>query len=863
MVSRRRLDNGLTVVLEPQHAAAVVAFQVWVRVGSADETPEEVGLAHLHEHMLFKGTTRRGLGEIARSVEAHGGEINAWTSFDNTVYHVVMASRHALTGLDVLADAVRASTFDPDELTREIEVVAEEIKRSLDMPSRRSSKALFAEAFRAHPYGRPVIGFEADVRAHQRSKVLAFYEKHYRPANIVLSVVGDFDEATLFPHIEALFGGDWGRAGQVEHTRPVEPPLDGCRVALVADDVKEAYLHLAFPIPGVDSPDTAALDVLAMLLGQGDSSRLSLEVRRKRDLAKDVSAWAWTPKEPGLFGVSLVAPPPTVRAALEETVRVLRTMTEATVDEKELGTIISLIEAEAVYQRETVQGLARKLGYYEAVAGGLEKEARYYEAVALVTAESLREAARRYFQFDRAIVTGLLPTGTPLDEGQVRAALAMAKTEEARPLPPRRTTAVARLDVLGTARAQKSGLTVTKLASGATVVVREERAVPLFAVRATYAGGLRAETPAQSGVTALLSRTLTRGTSTLDAEELSHLVDSLAGSLGAAGGLSSMSVRGEFLTKHFAQAVELFADVVNEPAFPEGEVAREKAQLLLDITSRDDRPSSVAMELFAKTLYQRHPYRLSTLGEQTTVAALTVEALKAHHARFMRAEQLTLVVVGDVDTDEVLAFAERRFGRKEAPGLAWPEVPQEGPWSGPRTARVTLKKAQSHLVVGYLGARVTDDWRRPLEVLQTVLSGQSGRLFLELRDRRSMAYSVAAMLREGVDPGSFAVYMGTSPEKVDAALEGVRRELARVRDERVSAVELDRAKEHLIGTHAIGLQRNGARAGVMALDTCYGLGPEASSHYEAQVASVTADEVREVARRVIDFEREASVVVGP
>ena len=863
MASLRRLENGLTVVLEPQRAAPVAAFQVWVKVGSADETPEEIGLAHLHEHMLFKGTHRRGLGEIARTVEAHGGEINAWTSFDNTVYHVVMASRHARQGLDVLADAVRNSTFDAGELSREIEVVAEEIKRSLDMPSRRSSKALFAEAFRVHPYGRPVIGFEENVRAHTRPRVLAFYEKHYRPGNIVLSAVGDFDEEALLKEIDSLFGGDWGRAPVAPSGRPVEPPLNESRVALAYDDVKEAYLHLAFPIPGVDSPDTAALDVLAMLLGQGDASRLSLEVKRKRELAKDVSAWAWTPTEPGLFGVSLVAAPATAGPALEESVRVLRSMAEAAVDESEVATIISLIEAEAVYQRETVQGLARKLGYYEAVGGGLEREARYYEAVAQVTPEALLEVTRRYLHFDRAVVTGLFPNGTPLDEAGVHQVLSMAKTEPSRPLPPRRTTNVARLDVMGSARQQRSGLTVAKLASGATVVVREERAVPLFAVRATFPGGLRYETPGENGLSALLSRTLTRGTSKLDAEELSHLIDALAGSLGAAGGLSSMSVRGEFLSKHFGTAVELFADVVTEPAFPDGEVAREKAQLLLDIASRDDRPSSVAMELFAKTLYQRHPYRLSTLGEEVSVGALSAAALKAHHARFMRPEQLTLVVVGDVDTDEVLSFAERRFGQKTAALTEAPEVPQEGPWDGPRRAHHPLKKAQSHLVLGFMGARVTDGWRRALEVLQTILSGQSGRLFLELRDRRSMAYSVAAMLREGIDPGSFAVYMGTSPEKVESAIDGVRRELTRARDERVSSIELDRAKEHLIGTHAIGLQRNGARAGVMALDTCYGLGPDASSHYAEQIAAVTVDEVRDVARRVIDFEREALVVVGP
>src|SRR3954451_23704279 len=152
MAIRFGLSNGLTVVFEAQHAAKVAAFQVWVRAGSADERPDQAGLAHLHEHMLFKGTERRGPGEIAHMVEAHGGEINAWTSFDQTVYHIVIASQFARTGLDILCDAVRNSAFDRDELAREIEVVCEEIKRSLDTPARRSSRDLFSTAYKVHPY---------------------------------------------------------------------------------------------------------------------------------------------------------------------------------------------------------------------------------------------------------------------------------------------------------------------------------------------------------------------------------------------------------------------------------------------------------------------------------------------------------------------------------------------------------------------------------------------------------------------------------------------------------------------------------------------------------------------------------------
>ncbi|MDP3151575.1 MAG: pitrilysin family protein [Archangium sp.] len=863
MTARYRLPNGLTVVLEQQRHAPVVAFQVWVKVGSADESPEEVGLAHLHEHMLFKGTGRRGLGEIARSIEAHGGEINAWTSFDQTVYHVVMASRHARQGLDVLADAVRNSSFDAAELTREIEVVCEEIKRSLDMPGRRASKTLFGEAFKTHPYGRPVIGFEADVRAHTRERVLAFYGKHYQPSNMVLSAVGDFDEATLRTQVDELFGGEWARAPRPAFHRAAEPDFSGVRVVLQRDDVKDAHLHLAFQIPGVEHRDTAALDVLAMLLGQGDASRLSLEVRRKRSLARDVNAWAWTPRERGLFAASLTTTPATLSEAFEETVRVMATLTRVEAEPDEVETIKALIEAEAVYQRETVQGLARKLGYYESMAGGLEREASYYEAISQVTARQLREVADTYFTFDRAVVTGLLPHETQLSEQRVREVLTHVAANRPATLPARTLAAPTPLRLVGNVRKEKPGTTLHKLDNGATLIVREERAVPLMALRASFHGGVRYETPEESGLTTLLSRTLTRGTSTLGAEAFSHLVDSMAGSLSAIAGRNSMSLRGEFLSKHFDRAFELFADSLQNPAFSDEEFERERTQQLQDIASRDDRPSSLAFELFAKTLWLAHPYRQSTLGEKNTVEQLSPAALRRYHAKWMDPSQMTLAVVGDVDTEVVLERARAALGGTRGGAAAAPTVAPEPAWTGPRESRRTLQKAQTHLVLGFPGARMTDPWRRGLEVMQTLLSGQSGRLFLELRDKRSMAYSVSAMLMEGIDPGSFSIYMGTSPEKVEAALAGIRAELEKLQVDLVTDAELSRAKEHLIGTQGIGLQRNGARAGVMALDACYGLGAEAFLRYPEEIAAVTAEDIRSAAQRVIDFQRQALAVVGP
>jgi zinc protease len=212
--------------------------------------------------------------------------------------------------------------------------------------------------------------------------------------------------------------------------------------------------------------------------------------------------------------------------------------------------------------------------------------------------------------------------------------------------------------------------------------------------------------------------------------------------------------------------------------------------------------------------------------------------------------------------EQVLAFAQEAFGRRRSPASA-PQIPSEPPIAEARTAKKTIQQAQSHLLLGFHAARVNDPWRHALEVLTTALSGQGGRLFGELRDKRSMAYSVSSFAVEGVDPGFFAVYMATSPHKLDDALEGIRAELTRIRDQPLPESELRRARQHLIGTHEIGLQRNGARAALLALDQCYGLGLENFLQYAQRVSAVTGEDVQQVARRVIDLERSALAVVGP
>ena len=206
------LDNGLTVILEENHSAPVVALQMWVKVGGADETDDESGLAHTLEHMIFKGTKKRNVGEIAKEIESMGGDINAWTSYDQTVYHIVVASRFYKEGLDVLADAIQNSIFDPQELEREKKVVLEELKRSEDSPSRKLGKRLMGTAYTSHPYTRPVIGLKETVESLNRKKTFDFYKRWYVPNNMTLVISGDFDNDDFFPIVKRGFPGLFKRA---------------------------------------------------------------------------------------------------------------------------------------------------------------------------------------------------------------------------------------------------------------------------------------------------------------------------------------------------------------------------------------------------------------------------------------------------------------------------------------------------------------------------------------------------------------------------------------------------------------------------------------------------------------------------
>lgn len=870
---REVLPNGLVLLLDESHLAAVAELQIWAKVGSADEGPGEAGLAHFHEHMLFKGTERRGVAEVAGAIEGVGGRVNAYTSYDTTVYHATVPSDGLGIALDVLADMVRGSLFDPDELAREIEVVLEEIRRSDDSPPHVCAEALFATAYRAHPYRAPILGSRESVARFDRERVRAFYRRWYAPDNLLVVASGDFEADALVASVRALFA-DAVPAG-ARRARPAEPPQEAPRAALLRRPFERACFEIAWPAVALAHPDTPYLDLLAFVLGEGESSRLVRRVKESEGLVDRVDASCYTPMDRGLFGVSADLDPERVPDAVAAIAREVETIRRAVVSDDEIEKARANFLASEHFERESVAGRARKLGTFEAIAGSFRGDAAYLEAVRNATPADLLRVAATHLDPRRVTVAAVLPEGAvpALDEKALVGAAGRGAEQAARAVVPERIGAAPALGAPAAAAARGAtparaarlapAIESYRLASGAVLHVEPRREVPVVALRGAFHGGLLAEDASSAGLTQLVTSMWLRGTRRRGAAELAHAIESIAADVDGFTGRSGFGLSMEATSDRFEPALDLFAEVLLEPAFAADELERERRDTLAALARREDRLGARVLDLFTGALWSTHPYRWPVPGTPETVAAFTRADVLAHHARWVRGPNLVLALAGDVDPDRAAEQVAARLAALDAAPCPRPAPPAEAPPTASRRVELRKDRAQAHLAVGFRGLTVDDPDRFALEVITQVLAGQGGRLFLELRDRRGLAYSVNALDAEGVAPGFFAITIGTAPDKLDEARRAIHEQLAALVADAPPAGELERARRYLIGNFEIDRQRSVVRAAHMAIDALYGLGADAQHRYAARIAAVTAADVLRVARRVIDLETAVEAVIRP
>jgi zinc protease len=402
-----------------------------------------------------------------------------------------------------------------------------------------------------------------------------------------------------------------------------------------------------------------------------------------------------------------------------------------------------------------------------------------------------------------------------------------------------------------------------QLPNGARIIVKVNPEVPIVAMRAAFLGGSRRETEHMAGAYHMAANCFVRGTRSRNVFEIAHEADSLGGQMDGFSGRNSFGVKGELLSKYLEDGLDLFAELLCHPTFPEEEVEKVREDTLGAIRLRKDNPGAHAFRLFEQTLYPDHPFGWDVLGTPESASRLTADDLRRLLAASSRPEELAVAVAGHVDPDLVHEFFEHALEHLDS-HLPRPPPPQSPtPPEQPRLLRVEMPIEQAHVVAGFLGARITDPDRFALRIANGLLSGQGGRLFRRLRDDMGLAYAVASSCVEGLDRGYIAAYIATRPEAAETARDGLLTEFARLAGGELADEEVEDAKRKLVGGFEIGLQENAFQAAQMALDEIYGLGCRSFEAWAASVLAVSRADVIEAARRYFDRDRYACVILGP
>ncbi|RQW90597.1 MAG: insulinase family protein [Geobacter sp.] len=408
-VTEKKLKNGLTVLVKEVYPASVVCISVWTGIGSVYENDHICGISHFIEHMLFKGTETRPVGKIAQEIHSLGGYINGFTSYACTCYWIVLPSRYFSTATDIMADALIHPLFNPEEIKKEREVIIEEIKMYQDRPESFCFERLMGLAYKNHRARRPITGYEEVVAKLSTRELIEFYRNYYVPDNMAIVVVGDVKIKRALKVMEESFG--FMESGEnTKDLSPDEPPQDGARSAQYRGDIGTSYFYTGFHVGGITSPDMCACDLLASILGEGRSSRLHQGLREKKALVTSIDASILALKDTGLFIIEAVMNEKNIEdSRIEVGKEILRIQADGVLPH-ELKKAKNMVESSYIFSQETVEGLCRKLGYYEMI-GDFTLVDQYVRGLYAVTEEEVKAAARKYLVEQNRSEVVYLPGG--------------------------------------------------------------------------------------------------------------------------------------------------------------------------------------------------------------------------------------------------------------------------------------------------------------------------------------------------------------------------------------------------------------------------------------------------------------------
>jgi zinc protease len=823
-----QLRNGMIILIRENHASGVVSTQILVKAGSIYEGKYSfAGLSHYLEHVVSGGSTKSFTEVQAQKVlKSLGGASNAYTSYDRTVYFINSTGEHYREALKLLFSYVSESLLDPKEVAREKAVIQQEYKLGETNGDRQLWKLFTQTAYLEHPIRHPVIGYEDVFVTISRDDLLDYYRQRYTPENMVVTIVGDVETAKALQTVLEL-SKNMARTFNPPLVLKTEPSQATPRWTEKSfPPARLTKMILGFHTVPLSHPDLYPLDVMAIILGQGRTSRLYLGLKDREDLVLSVSASSWTPSyAPGLFNLSFTLDGEKLEPTLASVWDEIALIQKKLVKKRELEKAKRKIIADFTFSKQSAAGMASSLASSYVATGDPYFDSFYVERIKAVSREDIRRVARTYLRKNASTVSILSPPGKAAERAKA------------------------------TLKSPAAEIRKVTLDNGLTLLLKRNPSVPIVNFQVFGLGGQRFEPEDLEGVSSFTMELLTKGTRSRSKGDIAATIENLGGSINSGSGRNTYYVSLSLLKDDVNVGLELLADVLQNPSFPEEEIKKQKTDTLLAIRRLDESWENEVARVFRQHYYQQHPYQNDIIGTEEAIGKMSRTDIMNFYRHMVMPNNAVLAVFGDIDPEKMASEVMSAFGKWKKGKLIEPVISKTtAPLTHSERIEKQTDKVSAAIYLGTNGIAVDDPERPTLDVIDAVLSGigyPSGWLHEALRGgNRSLVYVVHAFPSAGIDGGHFGIISQTTMANYEKVVEIILAKLKKIQQQPLDSGELWAAKNMIVTMHEMSLETNGAQARSAAVNEVLGLGYDWDNRYPELVDQVSAEDVLEVARNL-------------
>lgn len=865
-IKQYQLKNGLRVVLHEDKSTPIVTVNMWYHVGSKDEAAGRTGFAHLFEHMMFQGSKNFDANYMS-PLEEGGGIVNATTNQDRTYYYEVVPSNLLERALYMEADRLSGllDAMTQEKLDNQRDVVKNEKRERLDnVPYNSVYERIQALMYpKNHPYNWMVIGSMEDLTAASLDDVKSFFRTYYFPRNAVLVLSGDFDEKQAKDWIEKYFGAIDGGV-EIAHPNVPLPKLDGEVRKTYEEDVPLPKLFLIWHTGALYSADEPALDILSLILSNGRTSRLQNNLIFEKEIAQNVTSSNGTGELGGLFRLEAMAQPgKSIDVVEKETNAEIERIKQTPPTVEEVNRAFNWYKSSLISVLQTVYGKGELISTYSGLMNDPNFFQKDIDRYRKVTPADVQRVANKYLNKNRLVITYLPGKKTAQVIGSEANRPTSLKEKQVDPAKIAEQTA--RLPKAGpNPKLTLPPIEKAKLANGLEVWMVKHDELPIVSMNLVIKSGGAVEPDGKNGIASMTLSLLDDGTGNRSAVEIANGLQAIGATVNPSLFWDGTSISLQTLTDQMDPALDIYADIITNPAFPDKEFENLRRRALGGILQQKSSPPAISNVVYNHVLYGTHPYGKNLFGNEQGIKSLTREDIVQYYQSVYRPNNSVLIVVGNIDKTSLLPKLERAFGNWKGEAVSNPALPPTP--SLEKTAIYLVDKPgapQSVVAIGQVGAARNDPDFFAITVMNWILGGVPGRVDLNLRETKGYTYGASSTFQFRRGAGPFIAFANVQTAVTKESVQEFFKELNGIRGSiPVTAKELEIAKQNLIRSYPGNFETVGQISGQLSNLVIYNLPDSYFNNYIPSVEAINLKAVTRAANEYLDPSKMAIVIVG-